>query len=781
VLSGYRLIRELGRGGMSVVWLAERADGVLKRQVALKMPMFMLQGAADQERFSRERDALASLSHRNVAQLFDAGVLASGQPFIVLEYVDGQSLTAYCDERRLDLEARVRLFLQVLAAVEHAHKHLIVHRDLKPSNILVDREGQVKLLDFGIAKLLGDPEGANALTQRDGGALTPLYAGPEQIRGGAISTLTDVFSLGVVLCELLSGSLPYRGAKGRATLVEIVEAISRGDLPRTSQVAADEASANARGFGTVGKLRDALGGDLDTIVGKALRVSPEDRYASAAHLADDLRRWLDHQPIAARAPSFWYSSKLALRRHRLAASVAGVGFVLVMGASVVAWAQFLQSRANAQRTAAVRDFMFELVNDAEATEGQQGEITGRQMLDGAVKRARRDFGSQPQLQGELLSELGRMYTRLSASDSAVPVLEESLRILEPRVAADDAALNRTRAILAGALLDTTDDMPRIARLANAAREGCANDSVDCAKVVTYASNVLGQVAAHEGDEAAAMAEMQRSAESAERAFGIPHDDTALAYLNLSVIARNMGKLQQADDAVQRAVVAAQGVKMRAGDRAIMDRTLAVVAYDQGRFAEARDRLLALNESTTDWSRRAVQLRILANVEVELGAAPAALARADEALALHAANGAGSDLPFARQARARALAMLQRPDDALAEMDAAIDGMLAAGRGENSYEILRAHRYRAEYLMLAGRTAEALPTLRDLKARHERAPTSAVERGLMLDLLGEAERRAGRAGEAQSAHAAARAALAEQLDEQHPFMVRNAALRGSASQ
>ena len=180
--------------------------------------MFILQGAADLERFARERVALASLSHRNVARLYVAGVLESGQPFIVLELVDGLALTVHCDAVRQELRTRIRLFLQVISAVEHAHKHLIVHRDLKPSNIMVDAEGQVKLLDFGIAKLLGDSDGMAALTLQAGGAMTPLYAGPEQIRGGAISTLTDVFSLGVVLCELLSGALPYKGARGRATL-----------------------------------------------------------------------------------------------------------------------------------------------------------------------------------------------------------------------------------------------------------------------------------------------------------------------------------------------------------------------------------------------------------------------------------------------------------------------------------------------------------------------------------------------------------------------------------
>jgi serine/threonine protein kinase len=277
VLAGYRLIREIGRGGMSVVWLAERADGVVKRHVAFKMPMFMLQGATDAERFARERDALAALSHPNVARLYDAGVMESGQPFIVLEYVDGAPLTTFCDTRRLDVRGRVRLFLQVLAAVEHAHKHLVVHRDLKPSNILVDAEARVRLLDFGIAKLLGDGEPGAALTQQAGGALTPLYAAPEQIRGAAISTLTDVFALGMVLHELLTGVLPYKVPRARATVVDIHEALTHGELPRASQAAIDDPLAQARGSGSAMKLRTLLTGDLDTIVGKALRIAPEER------------------------------------------------------------------------------------------------------------------------------------------------------------------------------------------------------------------------------------------------------------------------------------------------------------------------------------------------------------------------------------------------------------------------------------------------------------------------------------------------------------------------
>lgn len=778
VLAGYRLIRELGRGGMSVVWLAERADGVVKRSVALKMPLFLLSGA-DAERFARERDALASLTHPHVARLYDAGVTESGQPFIALEYVDGANLTAYCDARRLDARARLDLFLQVLSAVEHAHKHLLVHRDLKPSNILVDGEGQVKLLDFGIAKLLGEADVAAALTQQAGGALTPLYAAPEQLRGDTISTLTDVYSLGLVLHELLAGALPYRAKRGRATVVEILETLAQGELPRASHAAIDEAAAVSRALPSAARLRAALAGDLDTVIGKALRVTPDARYASVAHLADDLRRYLRYQPVAARPPSLWYITRLAMRRHRMAASVAGVGAVLLAGASVVAWQQHRESQAHAERAAAVRDFMFDLVNDAEASEGHEGEVTGRQMVDGAVARARRDFRAQPQLQGELLSELGRMYMRLEAPEAAVPVLEESIQVLEGQVRGDDAALNKSRVFLAGALLRTSDDLARIEALAVGARNGCANDSIDCHKARAYASNVLSQLASFNGDDAAALAHMNASSRDTELGFGAAHEETALSYLGLAIIARNAGQLAEAETAMRTSLRAASNLRLRAADRQAIERTMAVIDFDLGHYVVARDRLIALISRTSSASERALQLRILANVQAELGDGAAALRAADQALAALPAEVSVNELPYARQARARGLSLQGQDAAAITEIDAVLKLLLDAGRSADSFEVLRAHRLRAEFLLRAGRVAEALPALRELC---ERQPLglSAVERGLALDLLGEAESRSGNAVAARDAHDAARTALAEQLGPEHPFLVRNSALRASAS-
>jgi len=774
VLAGYRLIREIGRGGMSVVWLAERADGVVKRNVALKMPMFMLQGAGDAERFARERDALAALSHPHVARLYDAGVLPSGQPFIVLEHVDGAPLTVHCDAQRLSLRARLRLFLQVLAAVEHAHKHLVVHRDLKPSNILVDGDGQVKLLDFGIAKLLGEQEPVAAPTQV-GGAMTPLYAAPEQLHGAAISTLTDVYALGLVLHELMTGALPYRSAGARASLVEILETLRRGALPRASQATLEDAAAIARGRPSAVKLRSELAGDLDTVISKALRISPDERYGSAAHLAEDIRRYLDSQPIAARPPSFWYAARLALSRHRMAAGVAAVGFTLVASASVVAWQQHRESQAHAERTAAVRDFMFELVSDVEKPEGQDSEVTSKQMIDGAVIRARRDFGAQPQLQGELLGELGRMYMRIDEIDDAMPALAEAIALLEKTSPPGDTALNRARAYLAAAWLQTSDDLPRTGALAERARRACASPDTECAKVRVYAGSTLSQIASISGDDERALAEIRSTVADAELAFGEAHEDFAMQLLHLAMVARNAGHLVEAGDALKRALSLTKDLRMRASNRKDLERTMAIVDYDLGHYEAARSRLVTLQSATPDSAERALLARLLANVELELGNAESALENAESAIAILSEGQSGEALAYAMQAKARALALLGRADAAITEIEGVQQRLQAVGSGPNSFEVLRARRYHAQFLSQAGRDAQALAEARELSQRHAAGGTSPIEVGLTYDLLGELENRAGNGGAARSAHDTARAQLLKQLPADHPFLIRNAAL------
>ena len=309
----YRLVRMLGRGGMGEVWLAERAQGPPGRRVALKLPSISLTHRALAERFAREREILARLAHDNIARLYDAGFGADGQPYLALEYVEGVPLTQSCDARKLGIDARIALFLQVLLAVQYAHNNLVLHRDLKPSNILVTAEGNVKLLDFGIAKLLAHDGSAEEtdITRVGGHALTLDYAAPEQVTGAPLTTAVDVYTLGVVLYELLTGMRPYRVKAG--SLVEIGEAIANAD-PEPPSIAGIAPAAVAARSTTLPRLRRALAGDLDTIVEKALRKEPEERYASVGSLADDLARHRAGLPVTARPVSVWYRAARFLSR-----------------------------------------------------------------------------------------------------------------------------------------------------------------------------------------------------------------------------------------------------------------------------------------------------------------------------------------------------------------------------------------------------------------------------------------------------------------------------------
>jgi len=312
LLGPYRLIRLLGEGGMAQVWLAQRADGSIKREVALKLPMLRNDRQDLAGRFARECDILAALEHPHIARLYDAGISPDGLPYLAMEYVRGERLTVWCDAHRLGVRARLQLVLQVLDAVQYAHAHQVIHRDIKPSNILVNEAGQVQLLDFGVAKLLAQNEQGFPLTAVYGPALTPQYASPELARGDSVEPASDVYSLGVLLYELLTGCLPYGIRADASTVVVLEQAILSAKVPKPSMHVAPHTGA-ARGT-TSTKLVRQLRGDLDAIVLKALAKAPSDRYGSAAALADDLRRCLSGQPVEARPDHFTYRFRKLLQR-----------------------------------------------------------------------------------------------------------------------------------------------------------------------------------------------------------------------------------------------------------------------------------------------------------------------------------------------------------------------------------------------------------------------------------------------------------------------------------
>jgi tetratricopeptide (TPR) repeat protein len=333
--------------------------------------------------------------------------------------------------------------------------------------------------------------------------------------------------------------------------------------------------------------------------------------------------------------------------------------------------------------------------------------------------------------------------------------------------------------LASALMQTSDDLSRIRTLATVARNDCTRAGVDCRKARAYASNVLSQLASFAGDDAAALREMRSSAVDTQLGFGFKHEETALAYMSLAIIARNGGQLGEAESAMRKALAAADGLRLRAADRIAMDRTMAVIDLDLGHYTAARDRLMPLVVRTESAGERARQLRILANVYAELGDGEAALRSAEQALAAIPSDGSLVEMSYAHQARARGLSLLGKPDAALQEIDAASRMLIDAGRSPDSFEVLRAKRLQAEFLLRAGRHADALPVLRDLRAQQTRE-SSPIEAGLVLDLLGEAQLSAGDSSAARAAHEAARSAFLKQLTEEHPYLIRNARLRAGSS-
>jgi serine/threonine-protein kinase len=337
-VGAYTLDHELGRGGMGSVWLARRTDGRYEGEVAIKFLQGGLLRRGEEARFAREGSILARLAHPHIARLLDAGHLSAGagpaQPYLVLEYVAGEPIDRHCEARGLDLRARLRLFLDVLAAVAHAHNRLILHRDLKPSNILVTPAGEVKLLDFGIAKLLDvadQPVGDGEVTQNAGRAFTPQYAAPEQLEGGDVTTATDVYSLGVLLFKLLGGSHPTGGDDPTTTALQKMQAVVDREPQRLS-----DAALRAGGPGAAKRARE-LKGDLDTIAARALKKAPAERYANAAALADDIRRYLEHLPITARPDGWRYRTAKFLRRNSVSVAAGTATALALSGAAAVAW------------------------------------------------------------------------------------------------------------------------------------------------------------------------------------------------------------------------------------------------------------------------------------------------------------------------------------------------------------------------------------------------------------------------------------------------------------
>ncbi len=441
----YRILRSLGRGGMGEVFLAERADEQFRQQVAIKLVRRGLLSRQLQGRLKLERQILATLDHPNIARLFDGGTTTDGTPYIVMEYVDGESIDIYCDSRSLSVEQRLRLFQVVCSAVHRAHQNLVVHRDLKPSNILVARDGTPKLLDFGIAKILDDRQMMHtmAVTQADYRVLTPDHASPEQIRGDFITTASDTYVLGVVLYELLCGCKPFT-LKGNR-LGDLERAICEETPPPPSMVVQqrDDAAELSRQRGaSPARLRRELAGDLDNIVLMAMRKEPERRYSSVEQFAADIQRHLDGMPVLARADAWNYRAGKFLKRHALVAALAAAFVALLVGFSIttyiqsgriaqerdVAQAERGRAQASQRRAEAVSEFLIDSFQLADPSHARGKEITAREILDQGAARITKELGAQPALQATLLDTIGSVYLSLDLPADAQPLIEQGLAV-----------------------------------------------------------------------------------------------------------------------------------------------------------------------------------------------------------------------------------------------------------------------------------------------------------------------------------------------------------------
>jgi serine/threonine protein kinase/Tfp pilus assembly protein PilF len=563
VLGAYRLVSLIGQGGTGSVWLAERCDGRFEGRAAVKLLNVALINRAGEERFRREGTILARLRHPRIAHLVDAGVSQTAQPYLVLEHVDGQCIDRYCDDRALGTEARLRLFLDVLDAVAHAHANLIVHRDLKPANVFVSVEGEVKLLDFGIAKLIepnvdievGRTAERSAVTREVGKWLTPEFAAPEQLAGGTVTTATDVYALGVVLYVLLTGQHPA----GRAvhSPARLIRAIVDTEPPRLSDAVVPQPDirealtrhAEQRGT-TPLKLQRALRGDLDTIVAKALKKNASARYASVTALADDIRRYLRHEPISARPDTLPYRATRFVRRHVIGVTTFAAVTVLIAGLTAVHTGRLAAERDRAQRETAkavkVSELLMQLLTSADpyAVRYQSGEPTVRALLDAGADRVQKELTGEPELQVEMLTLMGRTYRRLAVYDKAQSLLEQALASGQQTFGPEHVRIAQTLDSL-GVLLSEKGDYAAAARTLERAlsmRRKFLGEHPDVAITLVE----LGRVYQDQGFNGRAEPLHGEALELRRKVLGEEHRETAVSLSDLASVLRLNGDLTGAE-------------------------------------------------------------------------------------------------------------------------------------------------------------------------------------------------------------------------------------------
>ncbi len=568
----YELREPIGRGGMGAVYLATRIDQEYEGQVAIKILKRGMDSAEIVHRFRNERQILANLNHNHIARLYDGGTTDDGRPYLVMEYVDGTTVDVYCDQHRLSAYQRLKIFLQICEAVDFAHRNFVVHRDLKPGNILVTVDGVPKLLDFGIAKLLAPEVGSNFTADQGLRIMTPAYASPEQIRGEAVTTASDTYSLGVLLYELLTGRRPFHLPTSQwveaARLLEEQEpvppsvVVSRHQemlLPDGSKKSITPEQVSENRSTSPGKLRKLLLGDIDSILIKALKKNPSDRYSSAADLLDDLRRFLSGRPVSAQRLTVGYKTAKFLRRHRVAIGVLlavflALGSVLYAGMQrakaerelLHSMDQQKKARLETRKAEKLEDFLILFLSGSDPDKERWRNARLRDVLDRGAALVPDELDSIPEVQSTLSSTIGRVYHSLGLFSRARPLLEASLRarleILGPQheqVAYSEIHLGRLYTDLR--LLDRAEELTRrgLRSLRNA-------DSAQQPWILK-AENNLAAIFQMRGDLAAAETLYLKVLNRKRKFHGKEHPAVALGLHNLAAVVAEQGRYEEAKE------------------------------------------------------------------------------------------------------------------------------------------------------------------------------------------------------------------------------------------
>ena len=779
-IGNYRLLSLLGRGGMAEVWLAERADGAFDSRVALKLVRPDLGSEAILSGFLRERRILARLVHPGIARLLDGGRSESDEPYFVLEHVDGTPITDWCAARGVSLEERLRMMVEVCEAVDHAHRSLVVHRDLKPSNVLVDASGRPKLLDFGIAKLLSPEPGSAGLvesvtTRLGGRAFTPGYAAPEQIMGEPVTTATDVYALGVLLYELLTGGRPFPRASRSLPALMHELTTETFELPSARLERLEHLEGAARPPArTLGAAR--LAGDLDAIVAKALAREPERRYPGAAALADDLRRFLAHRPVRARPAGVAYRAGRFIARHRLGVAAASLAVLSLVGGLAAALWQARVARAEAQRAERVRGFLVSVFEALDPEQARSQAMTPQTMLALGVRRADLELADEPELQAEMLDLMANLHRKLGLLPEGRALAERALAIRRRRFGESSAEVAQSLTTLGWIRLDQGEPLLARVLLERAVADLELIEGSD-SLAAADAREPLVEAMFAAGSLAPALPVAEQRLAIYRRILGDAHEKTGLTWNDLGVL---LGALGQPDEAEAdfRKSLAVLSARLPGDDPrlAYPHHNLGDLLLSRGKTAAAERELRTAYELRRRslgerHPETALSLASLAQTLLEsgrLGPAEAATRKVIDILADQDRFGAAS----ARLVLAQILLRQSRYTESLALFDRGLSE-LAELVGDDHILILGARGERARALLAMGRRSEGMAELRSTITRLALIGRTGDEhRAQMLILLGQERRRDGQAAEARELHERARQLTVQLFGEDH-FMVSTA--------